>query len=366
MSIQRSSPLRSRDLLGVVLGVLALTAARPAVADDILFNDGRPPKTNVSVINESLDVVEYKDPRIRQPQSFDSAVVAEVKYSGRHVPDEYALAFENLEEHAAFELAAQMFESVSEQVRGDRDGLKANCLFNRAEALRRGGLLTKAVEAYDDFLQQYPKSRYSPMAQLSRARALKSGGDVARARKAFEDLKKFGDRWEMEAELNLLILNGASVSDLQRIAGATETKYPAVSNQAKLEIGRAMIRDGNVADARDYFQTIIDNRGASSREIAAGAYNGLGAALFAEAENKSRSGDAAGSEQLFKKALMNYLRADLTYDDVLEEQPEAMFGAGSSFLKVEGQDNQQRGKAILGRLVKQFPDTEWAERARGG
>ncbi len=346
----------------LVPGIL-FAAAAVATADDIKFVDGRI-EGKVEVVDETVEKVEYRRQGLRQNQTYPADKVAEVTYSDP--PEDYAIAMENME-NLVFEEAAKFFRTAAENSEG-RKGLQAKCLFQAGEALRRAGQVEEALTAYADLVERQPDSRYAPLARLQRGITLMRAGDANRAQQALDKLKSeatakgYGQRWVFEADLQLLILGeagnpAAAREAYERLVTQTEVSFPTVANQAKLRIGRVLIASKEFDKARQYFQALLDNRSASSREVVAGAFNGLGAALC----NKP-----GATEQDLKKGLYSYLRVIVMYQDVIEELPEALYSAGKCFQKVPGPDSADRSALLLRRCVVDHPDSPWAKLAAKG
>ena len=342
---------------GLVLALLAGTAPGVA-ADTIKLTGGKKPITNVDVLDETLSEVKYRQPRIRQAQSQDADNVVEVVYSD--VPEDYTIAQENFDA-GAFGAAATLFRAAAADSKR-KAGLEAKARYMAGEALRLGGMGQDAVKAFDDAIAKHPESRYTPYAVLGRAITLSRMGDASRARTGFNKLKSYGGRWDYESQLQLLILDEAkdpsgAFDAYKRLLGSTERQYPSVANQAKLRIGRALIRSGKYGEAQRYFETILDNRSDSSSEVVAGAFNGLGASLW----NKPNA-----SADDFKQALYAHLRVYVSYPEVIEEQPEAMYSIGKCFQQVPGPDSAARATHFLRNCAARYPDTEWGQKAMGG
>jgi len=346
--------------------VLGTCCGAPAAvrADTIKFVDGRRAVGSVTVTDETLQKVEYRSTHMRQMQSYPADNVSEVIYT--EPPEEYELAQENLELQA-FEDAAKFFKLAATDASRQK-GLAAKCLFLAGEAYRRGGLVDQAVETFADLIQSQPESRYVPYASLQRGMALAQSGDARRAKAAFESLKTeaasngYGDRWGFEADLQIAVLGEkenptGALETYQRLAGATENRFPSVSNQAKLRIGRVFVATGQFEKAQQFFRTILENRAASSREIVAGAYNGLGSAL---------RNDAKATEADLKEALYHHLRVIVSYPDVVGEQAEALYSAGKCFQQIPGEDSLNRSRLLLYRCINEYPDSPWALEAQKG
>jgi len=205
-----------------------------------------------------------------------------------------------------------------------------------------------------------------PSARLARAMAHLRSGDTAKARQEFTKLRadaaKLGARWGHEGELQLQMLDegkdpAAALATYQRLAKETEANFPTVANQAKLRIGRVMIASKKYAEAEAYFRRILDQRVASTGDVIAGAWNGLGTSL----RNKPGATEADQKEALFA-----HLRVVVSFEDVEQEQPEALYGAGKGFQVVPAEDAANRSRQMLGRVINEYPSSDWATKAKQG
>lgn len=348
--------------LGLAFGVSVWAFAPIAAADTINFLGNRKPQLGVTVLDEKLDVVEFKLPKVTQKQTVPSSEVADVVYD--EPPTDYKDALESLEGAASKE----DYKSVSEQFLAlapdlkSKPGLQAQALMNAAYAAERAGDRKKVGEIYDKIANEMSQSRYAPIAAFEKGRDLAIAGDAKGARAAFTKVKEMGERWSFMADLQLQILDEAAnptaaLDVYKKIITQTGSKYPDVANLARLQVGRAMIAAKQYLEAETNFRSILDNRTASSRDIQAGAWNGLGAALASK--------EKATADDL-KKALFAHLRVITQFDDVLDEQPEALYRAGKAFQKVQTTDSATRSKQLLTRCQKEFAGTEWAKKAAQG
>lgn len=344
--------------VGWALALGALFAPSVA-ADTIVYVDGRRPTTQVTVIDETLTEVTYRQARIKQPQTIAADKVAEVKYS--EPPPAYTEAMA-LYDAGSYDMAVPLFQLAANDA--DRQkGLQAQCIYMAAECMRLGGSPKKAVDAFSDLEKAHPKSRYVAAAILSKGMAQAQGGDANSARKSFQALKDFTGRWPLESELQVQILdegkNPAAALDVyKRLAASAERDYPSVANQARLRVGRVLIAQKKFSEARNFFQAVVDERTpTTSREVIAGAFNGLGAAIW---------NDPKSSKADCRDALFHHLRVIVSYDDVFGEQPEAYYSAGVLFSLNEGEEAAARSQTYLRRCVSSYADTAWGQKAAAG
>ncbi len=349
----------------------ALLASPIARADEIHFVDGKPPVTGVTVTTETIEKVEYKKKGVNQAQFFAADKVKLVNYE--RPGDDFEAAVK-AEADADFENAANLFKAAAND-ESRRLGLKARAMFEAGSCQRKAGQDAEALKTLDELIATMADSRYVPMALAEKGTTLYEAGKDDEAKRVFTQLKadsaakKYGEFWSRTAELNLLLLqevtdlNGA-FAGYQALVAATEANYPTISSQAKLRIGRVLVKNGKFDEAKAFFQAIIDNRQTLSREVVAGAYNGLGNALIGAAV--AAGGDRVASEKGYQDALFTFLRVVAQYEDVPQEQPEALYFAAQCFKKVKGEDNAQRATRCLNRVVNEYPGTTWAEKAKGG
>lgn len=338
--------------------VVVLASAASVHADTIKLTGDKKPLSNVTVLEETLKEIRYRMPKITKPQSVEVDKVADVVYS--NLPEDYTVAEENLDV-GAFGPAASLFKAAAAEA-GSRKGFEVLCLYQAGEAFRRGGMGKEAVATYDELIEKYGDSRYLPMAVAGRAEVLVGMGDAAKARQGFEKLKTYGGRWDFESQLQLSIMDEAknpagALDTYKRLVSQTERDYPSVANQAKLRIGRSLIAGKKFDEAKSYFETILSSRAGSSAEIIAGAYNGLGAAMW------NKPGATADD---WKAALFAHLRVYVSYPEVSGEQPEALYSIGKCFQKVPGPESAARAGSFLKRCATQYPETEWGQKALRG
>lgn len=347
-----------RRAFPVALSFLAVATA--AHADTINFLGNRKPQAGVTVLDEKLDVVEFRLPKVNQKQTVPSNEVASVVYEDPG--SDFQSAQEALDDAASkddFKSASQQFLALYSDL--TKPGLKAQALLNAAIGAERGGDRAKTVEIYDKLATEMAQSRYAPIAIFEKGRDLAIAGDAKGARAAFTKLKDLGERWALMGDLQIQILdeaaNPTAALDAYKKIITSAAKYPDVANLARLQVGRAMIAAKQFGEAEANFRSILDNRSSSTRDIQAGAWNGLGAALASK--------DKASADDV-KKALFAHLRVITQFDDVLDEQPEALYRAGKCFQRVPTTDSATRAKQLLTRCQKEFAGTEWAKRAAQG
>ena len=347
--------------IATALSVLAVSLPE-ADADTIRFVDGRKPQQNVEVMNETLDNIEYRLSGVRQTQKYPSEKVLEVIYS--RVPDDYQVAMDNYEA-GFFQDAADLFLVAAQDARR-RKGLAAKCIYQAGESLMRAGRYSDAVTTFGKLASQHADSRYIPQAELGSGVANLRGGSASKAKAAFTKLKnnagKYGERWGFEAELQLQMLDEAkdpatALTTYRRLAKETQLNYPTVANQAKLRIGRVLISSKQYGEAEDFFRKILEARTVSAPDVVAGAFNGLGTSL--------RNKPGAGDKEL-REALYAHLRVIVSFESVMSEQPEALYGAGKCFQRVNVEDAANRSRRMLGRVINEFPTSEYAAKAKQG
>lgn len=335
---------------------LAGLVAPTATPDTIVYVDGRKPTTGVKVLDETVKEIQYRQPRIRQPQSIDAEKVAEVQYSDA---DNYVLATENFA-MGAYGQARPLFELALKDEADGRKGFEAKCAYMMAECDRRMGNLQDAVKAFTDIQKNYANSRYVPPAVLGRGLALLVGNNDAGARKAFEELKGFGGRWAQESELQSQMLDedknpSAALETYKRLAASSD---PGVANKARLRIGRVLIAQRKYGEAKTFFETVIAERSETTpREVVAGAFNGLGASIWR---------NPAASAADYRTALYHHLRVIVSYGDIEDEQAEALYSAGALFSVVPGDENASRSQYYLRRCVSLYGDSGWGQKAAAG
>ena len=363
---------------------LALLAV-PALADTIQLADGKKLE-NVTVVAETWQKVDFKQPRVTAVQSRPTVDVVDIQYS-KTTPD-YREAQKQLEAGNIMDAAAYL-DAVSndEAVPGH---LKANALIQRAEILLDFGAVPEAGRTVDALLKTYPDTRHLARAMMVKGKALLADGQTDAAIAAFAKFKEevaaksLGPRWALEAEYNRLFaveVKGDAKAALDGYTAlrqeAESQNVAAVANRCVLRIGRIQIANNKVDEALPLFAQIIDGRFDLPRDLAAAAFLGRGRCFFAKGQaaseasaqaaakgDKTKSGDLHDTAvEWFKEARLDFLRVTTMYPEVQSQQAEAMFYAGQCFQAVGDTGSDVRAIVLYRTVTSRYPASPWAKSA---
>ncbi len=392
----------ARGLVLAMAAGLGPGGARTAYCDTIRFVGARAALEGVEIVDERVDVVEYRaspaspnqsnqanpskqtKPSKLAVQSIPSFEVADVEYSD---PGE---AFFRASESVArcdgaaagasgkdadasgFVAAAEQFVAAGEQFVGaaksgsNRSALAARALLLAGRAFARAGEFSRAGEAWERIEKEHPRSRYAPIALLERARSLEAIGDDAGAREAYGRLSK-DERAAFVARLRLALLDAAATDtevavahlahECDEVESQAGAKYPSVTRLVRLGRGVVERRSGRPDAAVEIFRAIVAEGDAAERDVRAAAWNGIGAALASSTE---------ASPERVEQALLAHLRVVTQFEDVVAEQPEALYLAARCFQRSRSADRDPRAADLLARCQRVFPGSRFARLALRG
>lgn len=340
---------------------IVVTSIGGVRADTIHFVNARRPLTDVTVLDEKLDVVEYRLNGIQQKQSVDSSEVASIGYD--EPPSNVRQALAALDSAATREdvlQAAQQLLGVVPSVK--KRALSAQLTMTVAEALTRGGDLDQALAQFERIASETPATRYAPLALSAKGRWLAFRGDAEAARAAFTKLTEYGGPYVIESQVQRAILDestqaAASLALYERVATEYESKRPELAQLARVRRGRVETALGKRDAALATFRALVAERAALPPALQAAMWNGYGAALTA-------GGSVASEDQ--QEALYAHLRVVTMFESIVAEQPEALYRAGKCFLVVTSDDSATRAQHLFKRCQREYPQNEWGKRAAQG
>ncbi|HED65728.1 MAG TPA: hypothetical protein ENJ09_09260 [Planctomycetes bacterium] len=359
------TPLKS-----LLLGSALLLAPVSANADSITKTDGTV-LSGVTVVNEGLDAVTYKEGRASK--SVPAGEVASVEFDA--YPEDVDEALGYLAEGDAV-TALQVLEGyVDAQVRksSERRYKWAPAFAAHMTIVLHQRLfdLQGMKSAADRLIENYPKSRYLPEAYLALARAEAWLGDSGAAMATLDRLAELvaseglSEHWSREVALEKVALDPEQTGPAKRAALADVAKAasgdPVVWAQARVAEGESYLTEAEAAPApkakdlrekaRRVFEDVIAKDGAGE-EALAGAYAGLGDCMFFE-------GADADDEAILKQAVTSYLRVVLSYPNQGQYVPKALFYAMRCF---DLMGDRSRTRDMRRALLSLYGGTSWAER----
>ena len=248
--------------------------------------------------------------------------------------------------------------------------VKETAFYNYAVGLSKGARtpFDKSIDLFEDFLNEYPNSRYKDNVEGYLVDAYMSTTDFQRALTSINRIKKPGSK-VLTAKQNVLYNMGVQALSNNRSAEAAEYFKQAIAvgnydktalNESRLWLAEAQYRAGNYKDAARYQQEYVSNTNKSDENYGIAQYN-LGYSLFGQkryAEAKTAFQNAIAS-----KKLSNDLVAD-AYNRIGDAQYYArdFGGAQSSYDQAMKLDKNTSGdysmyqKGIMMGLSHQYAD----------
>lgn len=367
----RVSPVNLRSLLFLAA---ASTLAPTALADRIYRTSGDPIE-DVSIVGETLTEVTYQEER--RERTIPSEEVLSIEF------ESFPSKVDEANDAAATEdtlLAIDLLEEYLEPLlngRGDRrhPWAPAWAAFRVIELNTAVGELGAAISAGERLIETFPESRYVPSAYVAIAQAMALAGENDKAQRKLEEFDRLIVRnnlsklWALECRLAKVTTSGETGAgarkELEGIEKDAGSEYPVVRNRAIVARGESYVAEvgpsgsdsvGALTSARELFEQVIEDP-ASDDATLAGAYAGLGSCIFNTAA-------ASGDEEQLKAALRAFMRVVVLYKDHVQYLPRAMFYAGRCFNFLGGDGDDERANRLYGKLIRDFPDSNWAEQAR--
>lgn len=347
-----------------------LALAAGVAADTIHKTDGKSIE-DVTVVAETLQEVTYKKGRTNASVPTDQ--VLRIDYSGKP----------KLVERADLAVQDDQILDAIDDYRTYLEGYLANPGRERyawAPAYAASRLVqleatvgnwSGVIAEANRLIEKFPDSRWVPMAYLAKANALLATGKAREARAAVDALRALVDekglsrRWGLEAELAGVLVDPAlkgakKAEELQKVADRAGTEFPSVRNRALARMAEVLVEAKDYERAREVFRRVTEDP-KSDDETLAIAYSGLGDCLYQQAA--SASGEEAA--RLFHEALLAYMRVVVLYKDQSAYVPKAMFFAARCLDQIGDEDSKEKAKDLYRAVVRQYPDSKWAEEAKG-
>ncbi len=364
---------RSRSLLTACL--VAAVLGSSLSADRIYLVSGDPLE-EITIINETMSEVTYKDSERGKEKTVSAADVLAIDYESLPALVEEA---ENALAENNYDVAFETFDAYllgHLEGRAERRKLWAPAyVANRLiELYTLVGDRKEAIAAADLLIEKFPESRYLPGAYMAKATALAENGDGDGAKKALDKLsdlivkQDLPKRWGLECRLFKILVDAGLVGDKRRTElRGVETDaggdYPTVRNRATVAIGESFLAEASQGDgdstalgkAREHFEDVITDPSADE-ETLAGAYTGLGDCQYQLAATSNKPED-------IRAALMTFMRVVVLYRDEVRYSPKAMFYAGRCFDKMGGEEDSVRAQKLYKRVIRSHPESPWAEQA---
>jgi tetratricopeptide (TPR) repeat protein len=344
------------------------------LADTIFRSDG-PPIEDCKVQRETFNEVEYKSDSGSKKTIASDKVVRIVHEKVPRLLDSARAALADSDFATALGDIELYVDGVLSSEKGDRKypWAPAYAMFRLIELYSSVGDPQGMIEAADQLIEKAPESLYVPIAYLAKADALADTKKTEAANKALQDLlalateKNLSARWKLETELSLALLDTKVKGDKLRTKLETLSKqaedYPTVLNRAKLAEAESFLLEKEFTAAESILTRTIDSGRAGERTMA-GAYTGLGDCQFQRAVDLFKTDKKAEAEALLEDAVLSYMRVVQVYEAQSRYVAKAMFFAGRAFDQFQQPEIKQRAKLMYREVVRQFPESSWAQEAR--
>ncbi len=362
----------STVLTAAAAALLSTTAS--AAPDRIYLSDGSIVE-DVKVKSQTFTSVTYEPAKGRGESQVDSELVLRVEFDNK--PAEISTA-EVEAESENYVSAVSGLQNYLQNL-GDKADRKAPwgppyARYRIAELMRLGGDVPSMIGAVDELLAKHPDSRYVPLALVDKIEAQMAIGDLAGA-KATSD--KFGEmvrsksmpaRWEHEQALRDTLTKGLKGEALEKelaVVSRAGAAFPTVENRADVAIADSLVLRNQLDKAEALYRGVVEDPSAYDGTLAA-AWTGLAELIFnrGEAVRQSKGDDNAEAKALFEEARMCAMRVVVVYRTEYSFVAKSGFYAGRCFQLIGGPDAVDRSSRLYRFIVRNFPETRWAQNAR--
>ncbi len=233
--------------------------------------------------------------------------------------------------NARYTEAAALYQLETQQY--PKSFLAVRSAYRRALALLGSYAYATAAESFEKFLQDNPRSEYSPDAGIGLGRALTAEADLKRAVRAYQDvlIKYPGSSADQEVERALAELRSGGI------------EVPELTPDELYERGQNLFRTNQYDKAAETFTKLLatDPQNLNSPEILLR----MGIILF----NLGRRQEAVAT---LEKMMNEYSRD--------QRVPEAMYWIGKSYSKLGDREN---GVKAFQKVLDCYLESEWADDA---
>ncbi len=279
-------------------------------------------------------------------------------------PPKYIQAMSNFKQYQ-LENAIKNFEEAK-ATPGARPWLKhycdyyiARCYQAQAEAAPpadRAKFVSGAVSRFEALIKETPKGYWVPSAMSSLGQCYYSMGDFPKALAVYQQIEKanMGAAWVLRAQLwqgKILTAQrqaDAAIAALTKVAETAKEKHADVYNEAEIALAEAYIVGQKFKDAETLLKGLVEDAN-QKEEIKAAAHNTLGDCYMAQ--NK------------VKEARWEYLRTNVLYSKVKDQDARALFSAANCFEMLKDKANADK---LRDELKRSYPDSPWARALAGG
>ncbi|MEX2463358.1 MAG: tetratricopeptide repeat protein [Balneolaceae bacterium] len=226
----------------------------------------------------------------------------------------------------------------------NNQNLMPDAYYNMADAYLRIGNRKEAAATYETLINDFPDSERAAPALADLARIQYEMGNYQVSIQRYNELREKDSRYEQEALLGIGNANlGLGNRDEARQNFESVLAVSPESDAARIGLGKVLLRDGRIEEARRFFNLVTDN---NNTVIGAEAQYLIGETYFEE-----------GSMDL---AIESYSRVSSLFEAYGDWVAEAQYKIAEIYIR-EG----QRGDAIslLNSIIERYPNTAAAQKA---
>ncbi len=268
----------------------------------------------------------------------------------------------------AFASAAESFEVLSgkDMLQSIRSVARPYAVYLWGDCLYRSGQPSKAVQAFQQFMKDYPTSRYVPLAVGSLVDSAIQTKNYKIVPPLLDKLKKLGadsraKAFYYEGQM-LLAQNKTDAANNRFNESASAAKDPETRALAKLGQARCAVLKNNLTKAKSMAEEALTSSDLPA--VSGTAHMIVGKVLYAEADKLT--GEPA--EEKYMDALMEFMRIPVLYSGDRRTEPEALYLAAQCFARLakfpERSKDRRRAKTMYATLLKKYNGTRWAKMAQ--
>jgi TolA-binding protein len=323
-------------------------AAGGAGKDAVILKSGQQ-ILNADVTDESYETVKING------EAKPAAEIESIRHGDQ--PPEYIMADSNFRQFQ-LDKAIENFKKARDLKA--RPWLKHYCDYyigRSYQALAQGAATTKdrqdftgkAIAQFESLIKGTPKGFWVPSAMDSLGQCYYNLGDYPKALAAYQQIEKtkMGESWTLRAQLwegKIQTAQGqvdAAAQTLTKVSEAAKEKHADIYTDAQIALAECYIRGKKFKEAEDLLKGLIDAN--EKEEVRAVAHNTLG--------------DCYKAQNKIKEARLEYLRTDVLYFKVKDQDARALFSAAECFELLK---DKERADKLRDDLKKTYPDSPWA------
>lgn len=219
----------------------------------------------------------------------------------------------------------------------------------------RQSWVSQAVAKFDALIKENPKGFWVPHAMAALGQCYYSLGDFAKALAVYQQIEKanMGVTWTLRAQLwagKILTAQNQvdqAIAALSKVMETAKEKSTEIYYDAQIALAEAYIRAQKFKEAEDMLKKLIETN--EKDEVRAVAHNTLG--------------DCYKAQNKVKEARLEYLRTNVLYFKVKDQDARALYSAAECFELLK---DKERADRLREELKRNYPDSPWARALAAG